>query len=119
MPAAIDSAKRCWWRSLRSFSSSSGFEMNAVSMRIDGMSGAFRTANPACSTVALCSGLCVAMPFSTCCPTLRLSLICAVCERSSSVRASTGSRRSRLTPPMRSAAFSFCASHFAAALVAP
>ena len=59
------------------------------------------------------------MPSSTCRPTLRLSLICAVCDRSSSVRASTGSRTSRLTPPIRSAAFSFCASQFAAALVAP
>ena len=30
--------------------SSSSFEMKAVSTRIDGMSGAFRTAKPACST---------------------------------------------------------------------
>ena len=34
--------------------------MNAVSTRIDGMSGAFSTAKPACSTVALCSVLMLA-----------------------------------------------------------
>jgi len=35
------------------------------------------------------------------------------------LRASDGSRLSRLTPPIRSAAFSLCASHLAAVLVAP
>ena len=57
------------------------------------MSGAFSTAKPACSTCALCSALIVAdARRAPCRPSFRLSLICAVCDRSSSVRASTGSR---------------------------
>jgi hypothetical protein len=65
--------------------------MNAVSTRTDGMSGAFRTANPACSTAPLCSVLIAPMLFSRCRPAFRLSLMVAVCDRSSSVRASAGS----------------------------
>ena len=44
--AKLDGANLDQAWALRSFSSSSGFEMNAVSTRIDGMSGAFSTAKP-------------------------------------------------------------------------
>ena len=40
----------------------------------------------------------------------RLSLICAVCDKSSNARAHRNST-SRFTPPIRSAAYSRCASH--------
>src|SRR3569833_1399209 len=43
----------------------------------------------------------------------------AVCERSSNTDFSTPSLSSRLTPPMRSEAFSFSASQRAASLLAP
>ncbi len=39
--------------------------INAVSIRIEGISGAFKTANPACSTYFLCSLLTVFISFNT------------------------------------------------------
>ena len=50
IPARIDSATSCWNVAVLSLRSSSTLLINAVSTRIDGISGAFSTANPACST---------------------------------------------------------------------
>ena len=83
------------------------------------MSGAFSTAKLACSTCPLCSLLMPPSSPSTALPTFRLSLIDAVWERSSRVRARWPSLTPRFTPPIRSAAFSFWASQRAAVLDAP
>ncbi len=82
------------------------------------MSGAFSTAKPACSTEGLCSLFTSPRPESTDLPSFSESLMVAVCERSSSVRARLASFTFRFTPPMRSDSFSRCASQRAAAEVA-
>jgi hypothetical protein len=99
--------------------SSSGLEMNAVSTRMLGMSGAFSTAKPACSTRRLCSRPTRPMRCSTSVPTFRLSLICAVVLMSSIARSTCASFTDRtLTPPTWSAAFSRLAIQRAALLLA-
>ena len=92
--------------------------MKAVSTRIEGTSGDFSTAKLACSTRGLCRVFISPSSESTWLPSLRLSLMVAVCERSSRVRARYLSFTSRFTPPIRSASFSFLASQRAASEVA-
>ncbi|CFP71367.1 Uncharacterised protein [Bordetella pertussis] len=93
--------------------------MKAVSTRMDGISGAFSTAKPACSTRFLCSRLIFLISSRKALPTLSESLICAVVDRSSSTLATWRSWLPRLTPPIRSAAFSLSASQRACVLDAP
>src|SRR5438477_393671 len=93
--------------------------MNAVSTRMDGMLGAFSTAKPACSTLPLWRKFTPPSSPSTARASLRLSLIWAVRRRSARVISRYRSFRLRLTPPIRSALFSFIASRWAAGLVAP
>ena len=93
--------------------------MNAVSTRIDGTSGAFSTAKPACSTCALCSLPTLPICPSTSPPSFMLSLICAVVLMSSKVRITVCSFALIFTPPTRSAAFSLSAIQRACALDAP
>ena len=50
IPARIDSATSCWNFAVLSLRSSSTLLIKAVSTRIEGISGAFSTAKPACST---------------------------------------------------------------------
>ncbi len=97
-----------------------GLEMNAVSTRMLGTSGAFSTAKPACSTRRLVqpADLAERRPAPRW-PSCRLSLICAVVLMSSIARSTCVSLIAALTPPTRSAAFSRCAIQRAAALLAP
>ena len=57
MPVNMAWASLSWCVADRSSASSMGLLMKAVSTRIDGMSGAFNTAKPACSTLGLCRRL--------------------------------------------------------------
>ena len=93
--------------------------MKAVSTSTLGMSGALRTAKPACSTRGLCSLPTRPTSVSIAPPSLRLSLICAVVLMSSRVRATVASLDFTLMPPTRSAAFSLFAIQRAVALLAP
>ena len=92
--------------------------MKAVSTRIDGTSGAFSTAKPACSTCGLCSRPTLPIWPSTSPPSFMLSLICAVVLMSISARSTVESLALMLTPPTRSAAFSLSAIQRAVALLA-
>ena len=93
--------------------------MKAVSIRMEGISGALSTAKPACSTEPLCRRLMPPISRSTALPSFMLSLICAVVDRSSSTLASCLSWFFTFTPPIRSAWFSLLASQRAAVEVAP
>jgi hypothetical protein len=93
--------------------------MKAVSTRMLGMSGAFSTAKPACST-RLVQRAHAADAVQHLAADLEESLICAVVLMSSMARSTWASRTATvLTPPTTSAAFSLLASQRAAALVAP
>ena len=99
--------------------SSSGLLMKAVSTSTLGMSGAFSTAKPACSTRGLCRRAMPPISPSSTLPSFRLSLICAVVLMSSRARCTCWSWLLTFRPPTRSAWFSLLASQRAAVLEAP
>ena len=108
-----------WCFGLDNRFASDGFVRKPVSMRIEGMSGDFRTRKPACSTRRLCRFPIRPSDLSTWLPTSALALRVAVCCRSTSTEASRLSLSSIETPPTKSDAFSCFASHRAASLLAP
>ena len=109
----------CWRKdSLPSSRSSVGLERKAVSTKMDGTSGARRTAKLASSTRPLCSWLSLPNSVKTEWPSLRLSRRVAVWVMSK-MALSTLRLPLVCTPPMASALFWVWARNFAAELVAP
>ena len=119
MPTVMASAMRFWWRLFISNCSSPGLVMNAVSTKIDGMSGDFSTTKPACSTRALCTRPIFFNSSSTSRPNSSDWLTVSVIDISSSTPANWLSLSSKLTPPIKSEAFSLFASRLAVSLEAP
>ena len=93
--------------------------MKAVSTNTLGMSGALSTAKLACSTLGLCRRPTPPISRSMAPPSCRLSLIWAVVLMSSRARLTWASCATMLTPPIKSALFSWLAIQRAALLVAP